>query len=257
MSGRWAGRRWPEMARASVTLAAMVLTALALPAFTAPTFTTAAFAAPAPATRQPYVPDVTEAREKQWRTLTSQAQNAYAAGQMAQGAAHAREALTVAEEIFDEDDPRTLISVNDLALNLDALHQDEEAETLLRRAFDAYLRSRGEADQNTQLAAENLIDFYASRNRHAAALLLAGWALDSRRRTMGTSSTQSQRMEERLQQLAAAAPPSAPPPPAEVATEAPTAVPARLPPPIDAETPAPTIMPVEVPTLLEPEPMVQ
>ncbi|WP_336957794.1 tetratricopeptide repeat protein [Sphingobium aquiterrae] len=247
--------------RATVALAAALLLAVS--------------AAPAPATRQPYVPDVTETREKQWRTLTSQAQKDYAAGQMAEGAAHAREALAVAEEIFDEDDPRTLISVNDLALNLDALHQDGEAEALLRRAFDAYLRTRGEADQNTQLAAENLIDFYASRQRYAAAQELAGWALDSRRRTMGASSTPSQMMEQRLQQLAAAATPAAPPaPPPDVASPTPapppqpSATPATgaeiqalpagampLPPPTDGEAPVQPTTPAPMPTPLEREPI--
>ncbi|MDF0543066.1 tetratricopeptide repeat protein [Sphingobium sp. H39-3-25] len=167
----------------------------------------AAIASPLVAGRQPYIPDVTEAREQQWRSLTAQAQKEYAAGQTSEGASHASEALAIAEEIFDEDDPRTLISVNDLALNLDALHQDREAEALLRRAFDTYLRSRGEDDQNTLLAAENLIDFHASRKQYQVAQDLAAWALATLKRTTGPSSPQSRHMEQRAAQLALAATP--------------------------------------------------
>lgn len=213
----------------------------------------AALASPSVAGRQPYIPDVTEAREQQWRSLTAQAQKDYAAGQTSEGAAHAREALAIAEQIFDEDDPRTLISVNDLALNLDALRQDREAEALLRRAFDTYLRSRGEDDQNTLLAAENLIDFHASRSQYQAAQDLAAWTLATLKRTTGPSSLQSRHMEQRVAQLAlAATPPPTPPQPSLTQDSAPAGAPAEdIAAPVAgmavplAETPSPEALPVK------------
>jgi hypothetical protein len=221
----------------------------------------AALASPSVAGRQPYIPDVTETREQQWRSLTAQAQKDYAAGQTSEGAAHAREALAIAEQIFDEDDPRTLISVNDLALNLDALRQDREAEALLRRAFDTYLRSRGEDDQNTLLAAENLIDFHASRKQYQAAQDLAAWTLATLKRTTGPSSLQSRHMEQRLAQLALAAtppplstapsPPPTPPQPSLTEDAAPAGAPAEdIAAPVAgmavplAETPSPDALPM-------------
>ncbi|ALR20424.1 tetratricopeptide repeat protein [Sphingobium sp. CFD-1] len=155
----------------------------------------------------PYIPDVTEAREQEWRSLTASAQRAYEAGGSAEGVEQARKALSIAEELFGGDDPRTLISENDLALHLDALHHDAEAERLFRQIFEAYLRTRGEDDQNTQLALENIIDFYISRERIDIARSTAEYALDSFRRTTGKNSDRSKRMErivERLTQIPAA-----------------------------------------------------
>ncbi|HEX7876962.1 MAG TPA: tetratricopeptide repeat protein [Sphingobium sp.] len=152
------------------------------------------FAAPAQA-QTPYVPDVTEAREKEWRTLVAAAQSAYAAGRAAEGIEPARKALALADELFGPDDPRALISANDLALPLDAAGHYSEAEGLLRRVFDSYLRTRGADDPNSQLALENLVDFYLARRRTDAARPLAEYALASFRRTTGLTSERSRRME--------------------------------------------------------------
>ncbi|HJT39514.1 MAG TPA: tetratricopeptide repeat protein [Rhizorhapis sp.] len=143
----------------------------------------------------PYVPDVTEAREKAWRGLVASAQSAYVAGRVAEGVEPARKALALADELFGPDDPRALISANDLALQLEATARYREAETLLRRVFDSYLRTRGEDDPNTQLAVENLVDFYLARHRSDAARPLADYALASFRRTTGSGSERSKRME--------------------------------------------------------------
>lgn len=143
----------------------------------------------------PYVPDVTEAREKEWRKLVSASQSAYAAGKASEGTDAARHAVALAEELFGPDDPRTLISVNDLALNLEAMKQYRETETLMRRVFDSYGRTRGEDDPNTQMALENLVDFYVAHGRMDAAGPLARYALDSFRRTSGAASDRSRRME--------------------------------------------------------------
>lgn len=143
----------------------------------------------------PYVPDVTEAREKEWRTLVSAAQSAYVAGKASEGTDSARHAVALAEDLFGPDDPRTLISVNDLALNLEAVGQYRETETLMRRVFDSYSRTRGEDDPNSQMALENLVDFYVARGRPDAAGALARYALDSFRRTSGAASARSKRME--------------------------------------------------------------
>ena len=152
----------------------------------------------------PYVPDVTEAREKEWRKLTASAQAAYASGRTAEGADSARAALALAEELFGKDDPRALISANDLALQLEAAGRYREAEDLLHRVFDSYLRTRGEDDPNSQLALENLVDFYLARKRHDAARPLAEYALASFRRTTGANSERSRRMEALLAQMPAA-----------------------------------------------------
>ncbi|HKY82442.1 MAG TPA: tetratricopeptide repeat protein [Sphingobium sp.] len=149
----------------------------------------------APAWAQaPYVPDVTEAREKEWRSLVGTAQSAYAAGRAAEAVDPARRALALADDLFGPDDPRALISANDLALQLDALGRYREAEALLRRVFDSYLRTRGEDDPNSQLALENLVDFYLARKRPDAARPLADYALASFRRTTGAMSERSRRM---------------------------------------------------------------
>jgi len=142
----------------------------------------------------PYVPDVTEAREKEWRKLAAAAQSAYAAGRSAEGIDPARQAAKLADELFGQDDPRALISANDLALQLEAAGQYREAESLLRHVFDSYLRTRGEDDPSSQLALENLVDFYVARKRVDAARPLAEYALASFRRTTGTSE-RSKRME--------------------------------------------------------------
>ena len=144
----------------------------------------------------PYVPDVTEAREKEWRKLVATSQAAYALGKPADGIDPARKGLTLADELFGADDPRTLISANDLALQLDSTGHYREAESLYRRVFDSYLRTRGEDDPNSQLAVENLVDFYMARKRYDAAGPLADYALRSFRRTTGSGSTRSQRMEQ-------------------------------------------------------------
>ncbi|WP_157035711.1 MULTISPECIES: tetratricopeptide repeat protein [Sphingobium] len=143
----------------------------------------------------PYVPDVTEAREKEWRKLVAAAQAAYSAGKAADGIDNARKALALADELFGVDDPRALISANDLALQLDSTGRFREAEGLFRRVFDSYLRTRAEDDPNTQLAVENLIDFYIARKRYDAAVPLADYALASFRRTTGAGSERSRRME--------------------------------------------------------------
>lgn len=175
-----------------------------------------ALAAPLQA-QAPYVPDVTEAREKEWRKLVAASQAAYTSGKAVDGADPARKALALAEELFGADDPRTLISANDLALHLDAARHFTEAETLMRRVFETYLRTRGEDDPNTQLALENLVDFYLARKRYDAAGPLADYALNSFRRTSGSGSAHSRRME----QIIAAMPKPAP----ERAEEAGTAPP--------------------------------
>lgn len=143
----------------------------------------------------PYVPDVTEAREKEWRKLVAASQSAYSQGKAADGIDSARKALALAHELFGGDDPRSLISANDLALQLDSTGHYREAESLFRRVFDSYLRTRGEDDPNAQLAVENLIDFYMARKRYDVAGPLADYALASFRRTTGATSEHSQRME--------------------------------------------------------------
>lgn len=142
----------------------------------------------------PYVPDVTEAREKEWRKLAAASQTAYAAGHAADGIDTARKALALADELFGGDDPRSLISANDLALQLEATGRFREAESLFRRVFDSYSRTRGDDDDNAQLALENLIDFYVARKRYDAAGPLADYALASFQRTTGATSARSQRM---------------------------------------------------------------
>lgn len=144
----------------------------------------------------PYVPDVTEAREKEWRKLAADSQAAYASGKPADGIDPARKGLALADELFGADDPRTLISANDLALQLEATGHFREAESLFRRVFDSCLRTRGEDDPNTQLAVENLVDFYMARKRYDAAGPLADYALSSFRRTTGSASARSRRMEQ-------------------------------------------------------------
>ena len=145
----------------------------------------------------PYVPDVTEAREKEWRKLVAASQAAYASGK-ADGIDPARKGLALADELFGADDPRTLISANDLALQLESAGRYREAESLYRRVFDSYLRTRGEDDPNTQLAVENLVDFYLARKRYDAAEPLASYALASFRRTTGSGGAHTRRMEQLL-----------------------------------------------------------
>jgi len=142
----------------------------------------------------PYVPDVTEAREKEWRRLAAASQAAYSAGQAADGMATARKALGLADDLFGADDPRSLISANDLALQLESAGHFRESESLFRRVFDSYSRTRGDDDPNTQLALENLVDFYVARKRYDAAAPLADYALGTFRRTTGATSPRSQRM---------------------------------------------------------------
>ncbi|GAY21695.1 MULTISPECIES: tetratricopeptide repeat protein [Sphingobium] len=157
----------------------------------------------------PYVPDVTEAREKEWRKLVAASQAAYASGNPADGVDPARRGLALADELFGADDPRTLISANDLALQLEATGRYREAEGLYRRVFDSYLRTRGEDDPNTQLAVENLVDFYIARKRYDAAEPLADYAVTSFRRTTGSGSARSRRMEQILAAMPRPAPPIA------------------------------------------------
>ena len=143
----------------------------------------------------PYVAGVTETREKEWRALVAAAQVAYGEGRAAEAIDPARKALALGEELFGGDDPRTLISANDLALPLESVGRYREAEQLLRRVFDSYLRTRGEDDPNCQMALENLIDFYLARKRPDAARPLAKYALETFRRTTGSASERSRRME--------------------------------------------------------------
>lgn len=149
----------------------------------------------------PYIAGVTEAREKEWRALVSATQSAYAQGRAADAIEPARKALALSDELFGPDDPRTLISANDLALPLESSGRYREAEQLLRRVFDGYLRTRGEDDPNCQMALENLIDFYLARKRLDAARPLAKYALDTFRRTTGSASERSRRMERILLEM--------------------------------------------------------
>lgn len=165
----------------------------------------------------PYVPDLTEAREKEWRKLVATSQAAYASGKPAEGVDPARKGLALADELFGADDPRTLISANDLALQLDSTGRYREAESLYRRAFDSYLRTRGEDDPNTQLAVENLVDFYMARKRYDAAGPLADYALRSFRRTTGSASLRSQRMEQIIAAMPKPGPATSTPAPSETA----------------------------------------
>ena len=143
----------------------------------------------------PYVPDVTEAREKEWRALVATAQSAYASGRAADGVEPARKALALSEDLFGPDDPRALISANDLALQLEATGHFSESELLLRRVFDSYARTRGGDDPNCQMALENLVDFYLARKRFDVARPLVEYALATFRRTTGGRSERSLRME--------------------------------------------------------------
>jgi tetratricopeptide (TPR) repeat protein len=149
----------------------------------------------------PYVAGVTETREKEWRALVAAAQSAYVQGRAAEAIDPARKALALGEELFGGDDPRTLISANDLALPLESVGRYREAEQLLRRVFDSYLRTRGEDDPNCQVALENLIDFYLARKRPDAARPLANYALETFRRTTGSRSERSRRMEKILTEI--------------------------------------------------------
>lgn len=142
----------------------------------------------------PYIADVTEAREKEWRGLAAAAQSAYAQGRASEATESARKALAMADELFGPNDPRTLISANDLALPLEVTGHYREAEQLLRRVFDSYLRTRGDDDPNCHVALENLIDFYLARNRPDVAGPLVRYAVDLFRRTTGVSSERSRRM---------------------------------------------------------------
>lgn len=151
---------------------------------------------PATWAQAPYVAEVTEAREKEWRSLVAAAQGAYAAGRPLEGTEPARKALALADDLFGPDDPRTLISANDLALLSESTGHYRDTEQLLRRVFDSYLRTRGEDDPNCQLALENLIDFYLARKRPDAAAPLVTYALASFRRTTGATSERSRRMED-------------------------------------------------------------
>jgi hypothetical protein len=119
-----------------------------------------------------------------------------------EGAEPARKALAAADDLFGPDDPRTLISANDLALVLESTGHYRDTEQLLRRVFDSYLRTRGEDDPDCQLALENLIDFYLARNRPDAAAPLVDYALGSFRRTTGATSERSRRMEDIATRLA-------------------------------------------------------
>lgn len=154
----------------------------------------------------PYIPDVTEAREKEWRALVATAQSAYASGRAADGVDPARQALALSEELFGPDDPRALISANDLALQLEATGRFRESELLLRRVFDSYARTRGEDDPSCQMALENLVDFYLARKRFDVARPLVEYALATFRRTTGGRSERSLRMEGVLASLPAEKP---------------------------------------------------
>ena len=149
----------------------------------------------------PYIPDVTEAREKEWRALVATAQAAYASGRAADGVDPARKALALSDDLFGPDDPRALISANDLALQLEAMGRFQESEQLLRRVFDSYTRTRGEDDPSCQMALENLVDFYLARKRFDAAQPLVEYALATFRRTTGGRSERSMRMEAILASL--------------------------------------------------------
>lgn len=177
----------------------------------------------------PYVPDVTEAREKEWRKLVSASQSAYSSGKAADGIDPARKALALADELFGADDPRTLISANDLALQLEATGHFREAESLLRRVFDSYARTRGEDDPNTQLGLENLVDFYLARKRYDAAGPLADYALNSFRRTTGSGSERSRRMEQIVAGMPREAPAAPAAAPAAVVNAPESAAPAEKP----------------------------
>src|SRR3546814_4116253 len=72
-----------------------------------------------------------------------------------------------------------------------------------------------EDDPNSQLALENLVDFYVARNRPDAAGPLADYALRSFRRTTGAGSARSQRMERIVAAMPKPAPAVPPPSPPE------------------------------------------
>lgn len=93
-------------------------------------------------------------------------------------------ALATAEE-FGPNDPRLGVALNNLARVHQARRRYDEAETLLRRALDVALKTRGQGHADTAVNMANLAGLYQVQERYEEAEPLLREAIEVFGKTMG------------------------------------------------------------------------
>src|SRR5215831_16397480 len=122
---------------------------------------------------------------RQWEALNAQGVEAYRAGDYSNGTKLAEEALGLARKAFGDRDPRTLSSLNNLALLYKSQGRYGEAEPFYREALQARREVLGPRHPNTLTSLNNLAFLYNSQGRYGEAEPLFREALQARREVLG------------------------------------------------------------------------
>jgi CHAT domain-containing protein/Tfp pilus assembly protein PilF len=123
--------------------------------------------------------------ERQWRSLNARAGQAEKAGDYAQDVKLAEEALRLAKKAFGDRAPRTLDSVNNLALAYTYQGRYGEAEPLYREALEGQRAVLGTHNLTTLGTIHNLAMLYRDQGRYGEAEQLYREALQAKREVVG------------------------------------------------------------------------
>jgi CHAT domain-containing protein/tetratricopeptide (TPR) repeat protein len=121
---------------------------------------------------------------KQWQLLNAQVIEAYRAGDL-NGIALAESALRLARQAFGARDPKTLASLNNLALLFKVQGRYGEAETLYGQVLQARLEVLGPRHPDTLTSVNNLAGLYLAQGRYDAAEPLYRKTLQARLEVLG------------------------------------------------------------------------
>jgi CHAT domain-containing protein/tetratricopeptide (TPR) repeat protein len=123
--------------------------------------------------------------ERQWQSLNAQVMEAYREGDYRNGIVLAEQGLRLARQTFDERNPRTLISLSNLALLYKAQGRYGEAEPLYLEALRAQREELGPHHPDTLTSLNNLAILYHAQGRYGEAEPMHREVLQGRRQVLG------------------------------------------------------------------------
>src|SRR5260370_14362218 len=106
---------------------------------------------------------------QQWQSLNAQEMEAYQAGDYSKGIALAEKALGLARQAFGDREPRTLSSLNNLALLYKAQGRYGEAKPLYHEALQARREVLGPRHPDTLTSLSNLALLYQAQGHYGEA----------------------------------------------------------------------------------------
>ena len=125
------------------------------------------------------------AQDARWQQLTLSTRQLYGQGKYQQALAPAQESLRVAEATFGPQSRQEAVSLNDLALVLEALDRTQEAEPLYKRALAINEKLLGAQDPQVASTLNNLGLLYLKMKRLPEARDLLTRALAIREKALG------------------------------------------------------------------------